>query len=65
MKKEIPFWEKAALSVNEASAYSGIGEKKLREMIREEDCPFVIHVGSKHLINRLLFEKYLEEEYSV
>ena len=65
MKKEIPIWEKVTLSVNEASAYSGIGEKKLREIIREDECPFVRLIDRKHLIIRKLFEKFLEEEYSV
>ncbi len=28
----VPIWEKAALSIEEAAAYTGIGENKLREL---------------------------------
>ena len=30
-KKEIPIWEKANLTIEEAAAYFGIGTNKLRE----------------------------------
>ena len=52
-KKEIPIWEKANLTIEEAAAYFGIGTNKLRE--------FVIWVGTKRLIKRKKFEKYLED----
>ena len=34
--KEIPFWEKSNLTLEEAAAYSGIGVNKLRELTNEE-----------------------------
>ena len=45
--KEIPFWEKSNLTLEEAAAYSGIGVNKLRELTNEEGCEFVLWVGSK------------------
>ena len=60
-KKEIPIWEKANLTIEEAAAYFGIGTNKLREITSNPDCEFVIWVGTKRLIKRKKFEKYLED----
>ena len=30
MRKEIPFWQKSNLTIEEAAAYSGIGENRIR-----------------------------------
>lgn len=60
-KKEIPIWEKANLTIEEAAAYFGIGANKLREITSNPDCEFVIWVGTKRLIKRKKFEKYLED----
>ena len=65
MKKEVPIWHKANLTINEAAAYSNIGLSKLREMTESEDCNFVLWVGNNLLIKRVLFDKYLIEIYSV
>ena len=65
MAKEIPIWEKSNLSLEEAAAYFGIGTGKLRELTNEEDCPYVIWCGSKRLIKRRMFDKYLEKMYSI
>ena len=65
MKKEVPIWHKANLTINEAAAYSNIGLSKLREMTESEDCNFVLWVGNKRLIKRVLFDKYLRDIYSV
>ena len=65
MKKEVPICHKANLTINEAAAYSNIGLSKLREMTESEDCNFVLWVGNKRLIKRVLFDKYLSEIYSV
>ena len=49
-KPSVPPWEKYALTVDEAAAYFGIGEKKIRELSRGPDCRFVLWVGNKRLI---------------
>ncbi len=61
----IPIGEKANLSLEEAAAYYGIGINKLRALTDTDRCPFVLWVGSKRLIKRKSFEKYLEGLYSV
>ena len=53
------------LTLEEAAAYSGIGINKLRDLTSEQDCRFVLWVGSKRLIKRRLFDKYIEQEYSI
>lgn len=65
MKNEVPIWEKANLTIEEAAAYFGIGMNKLRELTEDEQCKFVLFVGTKRLIKRRLFEQYLEQAYSI
>lgn len=65
MKKEIPFWEKSNLTVEEAASYFSIGVNKLREISNEDDCDFVLWCGSKRLIKRAKFEKFLENQFSI
>ena len=43
------------------NAYFGIGTNKLREITSNPDCGFVIWIGTKRLIKRKKFEKYLED----
>lgn len=60
MIREIPVYEKLNLSVEEAAAYSEVGQHKIRELMERDDCDFVIKVGSgKSLIKRKKFESYL------
>lgn len=65
MKKSIPIWQKQNLTLEEAAAYTGVGINKLREISNEENCPFVLWVGTKRLLKRKLLEAYLDAEYSV
>lgn len=65
LKKEVPVWEKANLTVEEAAAYSGIGLNKIRELSNDERCSFVLWVRNKRLIKRRLFDSYIEKVYSI
>ena len=65
MKYDVPIWNKANLTIEEAAAYFGIGMNKLRELTEDENCKFVLYIGSKRLIKRQLFVKYLEQAYSL
>ena len=63
MKNEgnlVPVWEKALLTLTEAAEYSNVGINKLRDITNDENCPFVLFVGSKRLIKRKPFEAFLE-----
>jgi excisionase family DNA binding protein len=39
---------KLNLTVEEAAKYSGIGEKNIRNLLKEKACPFLFMVGNKH-----------------
>lgn len=65
MQREIPIWEKANLTLDEASAYSGIGINKLRKLSDERNCNFVLWNGSKRLIKRKKLDEYLDKVYSI
>ena len=65
MNSTVPIWEKANLTVEEATAYFNIGVNKIRELSNPADCPFVLWVGSKRLIKRKAFENFLTGAYSI
>jgi excisionase family DNA binding protein len=65
MRCEVPVWEKANLTLEEAAAYSNIGINRLRELSDGDQCPFVLFVGNKRLIKRKQFDAYLAEAYSI
>lgn len=65
LKPVIPIWEKSNLTLEEAAAYSGIGKNKIRELSDDKKCCFVLWVGNKRLIKRKLFDKYIEQLYSI
>ena len=53
--------EKYLLTVKEASALFGIGEKKIRQVVREnQSADFVLMNGTKYMIKRKQFESLLD-----
>lgn len=60
-KKEVPIWEKACMTIEEAAAYSSIGINKIDELAKMPRCPFVLYVGRKKLIKRREFERFISE----
>ena len=38
LKYDVPIWKKASLTIEEATAYFGIGMNKLRELTEDENC---------------------------
>ena len=52
---------KVVLSIREAAAYSSIGINTIERLLKEPGCPFVLYVGTKRLVKRIPFEKYLME----
>ena len=66
MSHEIPIWQKANLTLEEAAAYYNIGINKLRQITDRKECEkSVLWVGTRRLIKRLPFEIYLQGEYSI
>ena len=62
---KVPIWEKLNLTVEEASEYSNIGVNKIREISKDDNCPFVLWNGNKRLIKRRKFDEYLDKAYSI
>ena len=61
--ENIPLNEKLNLTVQEAAAYTGIGQIKLRSMMKEPDCPFLLKVSShRFLVRRKELEEYLKSK---
>lgn len=56
---------KPYLTIDEATAYTGIGRDKLYEMTSREKCPFVLWVGNRRMIKRRVFDEYIEKMYSI
>ena len=62
---QIPIYEKELLTLTEAAALYNIGVNKIREMTNDDNCSYVLFVGSKRLIKRRQFNLYLSEAYSI
>lgn len=61
----VPLWQKSNLTLEEAAIYSGIGRNKLRMISDDENCKFVLWVGSKRLIKRKQFDEFIAKQYSI
>lgn len=56
----VPVSDKYGLTIEEAAAYFGIGEEKIRKLISSNpDADYVLRNGRKTVIKRALFENYL------
>lgn len=54
--------EKKLLSIKEAAALFGIGQHRLREIVREDyDCRYHLMIGRIIRIKRQPFEKFIDE----
>lgn len=53
------------MTIKEAAAYSGIGETTIRNLLAEKACPFLLKIGSKNLIKRQEFEKYMQDKHYI
>ena len=49
------------MTIDEASAYSGIGKNTMRNLCNAEDCDFVLWIGAKRLIKRQKLDEYLAQ----
>ena len=61
----VPVWMKSTLTLEEATAYSGIGKNKLRELTDRSDCEFVLWIGRKRLIKRRKLDEFIDKAFSV
>lgn len=62
----VPIWEKINLTIDEAAAYSNIGENRIRSMTDDPRCTFVLWIGERNrLVKRKEFEQYLSKSFQV
>lgn len=61
-KISIPVCEKYLLTVEEAAAYTNIGENRMRNLMNDADelMPYTLMKGSHRLIRRKGLESYLD-----
>ena len=64
-KEIVPIPQKMLLTVEEAAEYSNIGHHKMREMIGNPNCDFVLSIGRRKLVKRKEFEKYISKVYDI
>ena len=62
MQSTIPLWKRYTMTIEEAAQYYHIGENKLRQIIAEHPNDlFYVMNGTRALIKRERFEKFLDE----
>ena len=64
-KPDVPINEKVLLSLNEASALTGICYDKLIEISNVEECKFVMFNGNKRMFKREKLIEYLLQETQI
>lgn len=58
---DVPIWLKYSLTLEEASKYFRVGEKKLRRLVEENpDADWFIMNGNRIQIKRKSFEKFFD-----
>ena len=61
MNKNVPIWEKYALTIREAAEYFHIGEKRMRKIVeKNRESDFVVMLGNRAMIKRKSFEQFLD-----
>ncbi len=61
----VPIPEKYMLTIREASAYFNLGIKHLRRLAEENTEGFSVYNGSRYMIIRPKFEKFLDESTTI
>ena len=65
-KTNFPWYKKQLLTINEASDYYGIGYRTLTRFLRDhEDEDLVVYNGSRVLVKRKKFTKFLSDNVTV
>ena len=61
----VPIENKLALTIPEAAEYSNIGQNKIEKLLKAPGCPFVLFVGSKKLVKRKEFERFVSDKMQI
>ena len=60
--RKMPISDKLLLTIKETAAYTNIGINKIDSLLKQPNCSFVLHVGTKKLVKRKEFETFLERQ---
>lgn len=63
--ERIPVYQKMALTIREAAEYSNIGINKIDALLKQPRCPFVLYIGTRKLVKRKEFEKYISDKIEI
>lgn len=58
-RERVPICQKQNLTIEEAAEYSNIGINRIRALVSEPNCPFVLSIGTKRLIKREKFDVFV------
>lgn len=62
MRIEVPIWQKYTLSIEEASEYFRIGQRRMRQLVADNPyADFILMNGNRVQIKRKLFEDYIDK----
>lgn len=61
----VPLWHRSTLTLEEATAYSGLGRNKLIELSDDPNCDFIIWTGRKRLFKRRKLDEFIDNAYSL
>ena len=61
----VPIHLKMTLTTKEAAEYSNIGINKIDYLLKQPNCPFVLYVGTRKLVKRQEFERYIREKQEI
>ena len=64
-KEQVLIHEKVTLTIKEAAEYSNIGINKIETLLKSPRCPFVLYVGTKKLVKRKEFERFISENIQI
>lgn len=62
---KVEIYNKSLLTLEEAAAYSGIGLNRLRMLSEDENCDFVLWIGSHRKIKRQKLDAFINDSYSI
>ena len=60
----VHLWHRYGLTLEEATAYSGIGRDRLVRLADDPNCDFVLTIGHKRLFKRKKLDEYVDNAYS-
>lgn len=62
---DVALSEKLIWSLKEAVLCTGLSEYAIRQLVKQEDCPFVLYIGRKIFIKRREMERFLSEVQNI